>query len=198
MSDEIDILTKLITYVARSLGFEEVLDMAITSEFQEDFLGTADAREIRMLSILNDINDYATKNEPAKTLSLRLFVARYMPRFLLGYQSLRFPQILEKSAPILPNKVDLSRFPELVNETGLFVPVSAVLRLIAVCIVDDEAKEELIRAGNVKTIVSHMVDDPLNPYQRECAIFVVKVFTTGYEKGQIAISGFMAKGIGPR
>jgi hypothetical protein len=69
--------------------------------------------------------------------------------------------------------------------------VSACLRLIAVSLTDIEAKQTLIDTGNVKTIVSHMVDDPLNPFQREAAVFVVNVFTRDFPPGQLAVSSVM-------
>lgn len=194
MANEIGKLSKLITYVSRSLELENVLADLPDETIPDDFLGPPDDRAFRMVSILNTANAYISSLSPENSLNIRLFVVRYFPRFLMRYQALRFPQILDNVSSSLPTKSDLSRFPEVVNETGLFLPVSAILRLIAVSLIDEESKEELIRAGNVKAIVSHMVDDPLNPFQRECAIFVIKVFTTGFERGQAAIGEFMGSG----
>lgn len=110
-----------------------------------------------------------------------------IPRLLRDYQALRFPEILSPSSVSLPLKRDLSSFPEIIYETGLFVPVSACLRLVAVSLSDNETKQELVDADNVKVIVSHMVDDPLNPYQRESAVFVIKVLTSDFAAGQQAV-----------
>jgi hypothetical protein len=98
----------------------------------------------------------------------------------LGYQALRFPEILRPESHALPVKRDLSTVPDILIRSGLFVPVSACLRLIAVSLQDNKSKKSLLDNNNLKAIVSHMVDDPLNAFQREAAIFVIKVLTTNY------------------
>jgi hypothetical protein len=198
MSEAIHELSNLISGVATELGFLRIVPLP-SFEFAPSIasLGYPDDRSASMMKILNSLNEFIVKHSPSSTKDLRLFVARYLPQFLLGYQSLRFPHIADSGSTTMPTKEDLSMFPEIINDTGLFVPVSTCLRLIAVSLLDAESKAELIDAGNVKAIVSHMVDDPLNPFQRESAIFVVKVLTTDFERGKRAISDFIAAGYRP-
>ncbi len=153
--------------------------------------GSVDDRTQSMADLLNDANNYIISNDPRVTKELRLFVVKHIPSFLMAYQALRFPAMHNNSI-VLPVKSSLSKFPEVVQTSGFFVPVSTCLRLVAVALVDEDARKALLDTeGGVKTIVSHMVDDPLNPYQRESAVFAVKVFTENFPQGQEAISKVM-------
>lgn len=198
MSDANHEISNLISGVATELGFLGIVPLP-PCDFAPSIanLGDPDDRSASMMKILNSLNELIVTHSPSSTKDLRLFIVRYLPQFLLGYQSLRFPHIVDSGGTTMPTKEDLSKFPEIINDTGLFVPVSTCLRLIAVSLLDAESKAELLDAGNTKAIVSHMVDDPLNPFQRESAIFVVKVLTTDFERGQRAISDFMAAGYRP-
>jgi len=155
-------------------------------------LGDVSDRSDNAADIVFDINNYLVNTSPIESETLRLFVVTEIPRLLLAYQALRFPQILGETSTDLPLKEHLSSFPEIIANTGLFLPVSACLRLIAVSLVDDTAKQTLIDSGGVKTIISHAVDDPLNPLQRECAVFVLKVLTLNFPPGQQAVARFMS------
>ena len=191
--DYIALLTEVIQVVAGTLGFQTILSLLPRSEelTVDSVLGDPVDRSQNMAGIINDVNAYVVSSDPSESIELRDFVIEHIPRFLLGYQSVRFPQIINSRSTDLPTKADLSKFPELINDTGLFVPVSSCLRLIAVSLVDERAKQKLIDTGNVKAIVSHMVDDPLNPFQREAAIFVINIFTRDYPPAQSAASSIM-------
>ena len=187
-----DELAGLLKCIGDSLGMElDVCTTAAMSDGSIEDLGPVEDRASYIHKQLNAVNEYVSSTEPTSTRDLRLFVVEFIPRFLLAYQALRFPVISDSSSSGLPTKSDLSTFPEVIYDTGLFVPVSACLRLIAVSLTDTESKQKLIDAGNVKTIVSHMVDDPLNPFQREAAVFVVNVFTRDFPPGQLAVSSVM-------
>lgn len=188
-----ELLSQLIRTVSTELGFFDDAQQAGSGAGVpvDDLLGEVDDRVARMVSIFNSVNEFIVSSDPLETAALREYVVDHLPRFLVGYQSIRFPQIKETGTSQFPTKADLTKFPELINDTGLFVPVSTCLRLIAVCLTDDRSKQRLIDCGNVKSIVSHMVDDPLNPFQRESAIFVVNVFTREYPPAQAAVSSVM-------
>ena len=155
-------------------------------------LGERDEREGQLRLALNELNEYIVKCKPESTKTLRFMIVDLLPKLLMVYQSLRFPQIFKTSSVQLPTKVNLEPFPGVIHDTGLFLPVSTCLRLLAVSLSDVEAKNHLIDCGNLKSIVSHMVDDPLNPLQRESAVFVVKVLTTDFPRGQEEISKLMS------
>ena len=155
-------------------------------------LGERDEREGQLRLALNELNEYIVKSNPESTKTLRFMIVDLLPKLLMVYQSLRFPQIFKTSSVQLPTKVNLEPFPGVIHDTGLFLPVSTCLRLLAVSLSDVEAKNHLIDCGNLKSIVSHMVDDPLNPLQRESAVFVVKVLTTDFPRGQEEISKLMS------
>jgi|LauGreDrversion4_2_1035121.scaffolds.fasta_scaffold94103_2 hypothetical protein len=162
------------------------------SSLQLEDLGDVDDRSAHIADIINVSNDYLVSHPTAETGKLRHFIVEQVPRLLVGYQALRFPQILGESSSELPLKEHLSRFPEKIHQTGLFLPVSAFLRLIAVSLTDDSAKQLLIDSGGLKAIISHTVDDPLNPLQRESAVFVMKVLTLNYPPAQAAVAKFMS------
>jgi hypothetical protein len=155
-------------------------------------LGDVADRSENIADIINNTNNYLVNHSDTETKSLRLFVVENIPRLLLGYQAMRFPQILGEESKHLPFKEHLSRFPELISQTGLYLPVSACLRLIAVSLTDDCAKQALIDSGGLKAIISHTVDDPLNPLQRESAVFVMKVLTLNFPPAQAAVAKFMS------
>ena len=187
-----DQLAGLLKCISESLGIE--FDFGMTEcQLRQKIgdIGPVDDRASYIHNQLNAVNEYISSTDPTATRDLRLFVLQFIPRFLVAYPALRFPVISDSSSTALPTKSDLSTFPAIIYDTGLFVPVSACLRLIAVSLTDIEAKQTLIDTGNVKTIVSHMVDDPLNPFQREAAVFVVNVFTRDFPPGQLAVSSVM-------
>ena len=145
-----------------------------------------------MTDLINSLNKYVIDNETEITKEFRLFVVEVVPRFLVAYQLLRFPVHETPQDGALPTNKSFTDFPQSVTGSGLYVPVSACLRLLAVCLTDEPAKRRLVECGNVKALVSHMVDDPLNPFQRESAIFAINVLTRDYEPAQRAISHFMS------
>jgi len=192
VDDHHDSLVDLLSIIALYLGFSKTLDFCREPHtLKIENLGDVDERTQSAADIINTLNYYIQSQPPNVSRKLRLAIVRYMPHFLRGYQSLRFPQISQPESKELPLKHDLSTFPEIISTTGLFVPVSTCLRLIAVSLIDDDAKHALIESDGVKAIVSHMVDDPLNPYQREAAVFVIKIFTMNFPPGQDAISKVM-------
>lgn len=186
-------LIRLIGLFRNHLDLEGLTQVLVVgNELILDDLGDMSDRSLHAAHIINDINNYLVSSPPSESEALRLFIVRTIPQLLLGYQALRFPQILEETSKDLPLKEHLSRFPEIIATTGLFLPVSACLRLIAVSLVDDIAKQSLVDSGGLKTIISHAVDDPLNPLQRESAVFVIKVLTLNFPPGQEAVAQFMS------
>jgi len=186
-------LIRLIGLFRNHLDLEGLTQVLVVgNELSLDDLGDMSDRSLHAAHIINDINNYLVTSPPSESESLRLFIIRTMPQLLMGYQALRFPQILGETRKDLPLKEHLSRFPEIIATTGLFLPVSACLRLIAVSLVDDIAKQTLVDSGGLKTIISHAVHDPLNPLQRESAVFVIKVLTLNFPPGQKAVAQFMS------
>jgi hypothetical protein len=183
----IDALGSMMDWVGETLGFSHCISLPkLETSMCIQKLGSVEDRTQSIADILNDANNYIVSHDRHVTRNLRLFVAQHIPGFLMGYQALRFPQIVDPKC--LPVKSDLNTFPDAIHSSGFYVPVSTCLRLLAVSLIDDEARDTLLASEHgVKTIVSHMVDDPLNPFQRESAVFVVKVFTENYPKGQEAI-----------
>ena len=193
VNDHISTLNDLIHLFSLHLNLPNMLNgTASLGKLNLEDLGDIPDRSHNAANIVNDINNYLVNSSPVESESLRLLVVKEMPRFLLAYQALRFPQILGERSNQLPLKDDLSKFPDIIASTGLFLPVSAFLRLVAVSLVDDMAKQALIDSGGLKTIISHAVDDPLNPLQRESAVFVIKVLTLNFPAGQRAVAEFMS------
>ena len=194
----VTLLRQLVSSVGERLSFSwEPGRKRSHSFYIQELLGPADGRSSRILGILNRVNEFIVMNAPDSTLELRKYVVTEIPKFLLEYQALRFPEIIDPSCVSLPLKRDLSLFPEVIYETGLFIPVSACLRLIAVSLSDSSAKQVLVgNPESIKSIVSHMVDDPLNPYQRESAVFLVKVLTSDFPPAQEALAKCMTP-VGP-
>jgi hypothetical protein len=190
---QVEDFVRIMASVGSALGFVEQPWISSYGIHEEvSFLGSEKERSMELTRRLNEINNFVVSNTIEDTREIRLAIVEMIPVFLMQYQALRFPVILTNDrANQLPTKADLSRFPEVIYETGLFVPVSACLRLIAVSLIDHESKVRLLESGNLKTIVSHMVDDPLNPFQRESAVFVVNVLTRDFEEGQRAVASVM-------
>jgi hypothetical protein len=192
-SSKVDELRLIMDSVANVLGISNNIYNPINpsgSLFEK--LSEVDSRESTLRCLINEYNDFVVQNDPETTKTFRLFVVSELPRFLVGYQLLRFPSVSSSEDWPLPTKQSLQDFPEAVVETGLYVPVSACLRLLAVCLSDVEAKQCFIDSGNVKALMSHMVDDPLNPLQRESAIFAVNVLTRDFEPAQRSIAELMS------
>lgn len=189
--DRIESLASMMTIVGSHLGIQHRLTVPnCKGKLCISSFGSVDDRTQSVADLLNDANNYIVSNDPRVTRELRLFVVKHIPDFLMAYQSLRFPSHMQDET--LPMKSSLEKFPEVVQTSGFFLPVSTCLRLLAVALIDEEARESLIETETgVKAIVSHMVDDPLNPYQRESAVFVVKVLTENFPRGQEAISKVM-------
>ena len=193
VNDHISTLNDLIHLFSLHLNLPNMLNGTESlGKLNLEDLGDVPDRSHNAANIVNDINNYLVNSSPGESESLRLLVVKEIPRFLLAYQALRFPQILGETSNQLPLKDDLSKFPDIIASTGLFLPVSACLRLVAVSLVDDMAKQTLIDSGGLKTIISHAVDDPLNPLQRESAVFVIKVLTLNFPAGQRAVAQFMS------
>ena len=193
---QVEDLVRLMASVGSALGFTEQPWRELVDVSDDvSFLGAEEDRSVELARRLDLINQFVVSSSLEDTRETRLAIAEMLPKFLTQYQALRFPVILmNDSQNQMPTKADLSKFPEIIYDTGLFVPVSACLRLIAVSLVDHEAKIRLLESGNVKAIVSHMVDDPLNPFQRESAVFVVNVLTRDFEEGQRAVASLMTPG----
>ena len=193
VEEHISTLTDLVgvfwTHLA--LGDSEFVSI-VSKNLTIDDLGDISERGHKAADMLNEVNNYLVSTSPTESERLRLFVIKTIPRLLLAYQALRFPQIMGEASKDLPLKEHLSRFPEIIANTGLFLPVSACLRLVAVSLVDDTAKQTLLESGGLKSIISHAVDDPLNPLQRESAVFVIKVLTLNFPPGQEAVAKFMS------
>jgi hypothetical protein len=144
-------------------------------------LGTTSERADEMAVIVEAVNAHLTLSDPLGSVELRRTILDLIPQILMHYQALRFPAILDPMAPLPPVKSGQSGHPEIVKRTGMILPVSGLLRLIGVSLLDKDSIENFKSNGlNVRVILSHAVDDPLNPYQRENAIFVLKIIS--YEK----------------
>lgn len=186
ISAYIEELTRIVTIINRSLQLPELTSDYIQGCSVEEF-GAIHERTRYIGGTLNEINDFIVNSDPKETLPLRKKVVELIPLLLMNYQLLR---VLSSGA----SKESLSKWPEIVEITGLKIPVSTCLRLIAVCLLDSEVKQCLVDVPlGVKAIVSHMADDPLNPFQREGAIFAIKVLTTDFSPGQDALSSFTIK-----
>lgn len=186
-------LSGLICFFCKHLDMESIECGCRIDCFSEmEYVGDISERSAKAADILNNINNFLVSHPPYDTERIRIFVVRTVPKLLLAYQALRFPQILGEDTRDLPLKEHLSKFPEIIANTGLFLPVSACLRLVAVSLVDDKAKQTLIDEGGLKAIISHTVDDPLNPLQRESAVFVIKILTLNFPPGQEAVAKFMS------
>jgi hypothetical protein len=157
----------------------------------EEF-GPPEDRELAICRNIERYIDYITATDGSVTKDLRFIVIDFVPRFLLAYQALRFQPISGEDTASMPTKDTLAEFPAIVVDTGLYMPVSKLLRLVAVSLIDGESKQRLVDSGNSKALMSHMVDDPLNPLQRECAVFAVNVLTRDFEPAQRVISEIMS------
>ena len=142
-----------------------------------------------MCVAINRVNQHVVESDPFDTTDLREYISKTVPRVLFGYLELRFPHIADKHMCTMPVKSDLSKWPDRVVETGVYVPVTQLLRLLAVSLAEEKCKALLVaNPDSVKTILSHCTDDPLIPFQRENGIFVLKTLTMNSPASQAAIS----------
>jgi hypothetical protein len=193
MTDYVEELTGLLVGVAHSLNLPKDIFTCygrVGSNVQELIENGEAISAIR--ERINRYIEVVIGSDHQDTLPFRLFVAEYIPKFLLAYQALRFEVGNRQGSSELPSKSSLSEFPLIVAETGLYVPVSSFLRLLAVCLCDTACKTRLVDCGNVKSLMSHMVDDPLNPLQRECAVFAMNVLTRDFPPAQAAVTEIMS------
>ena len=199
--DPEDILIDTVTRLLREIWSNLRLGVMEGSDFDElngvAYLPAEVSSRSGFITLrLNEVNDFVLNTDSRGSTRLLFLLLKWIPRTLLAYQALRFPQILESDAALMPRREDLGSIPAIVEKTGVFLPVSACLRLIAVCMVDDAARQFLVESGGVKTVVSHLVDDPLNPFQRESAIFAVKMLTLNFPPAQAEVDRIMHSGRG--
>ena len=174
--------------MSRSIFQYESTGSPVETEF-----GPPTEREQVISTRIQAFIDYITTVDAEKSQELRYKVVDLVPSFLLAYQALRFRNIdSEAQGAAMPTKETLSEFPTVVAETGLYMPVSKLLRLVAVSLTDEAAKRRIVEGCYTKALMSHMVDDPLNPLQRECAVFAINVLTRDFEPAQRAISQIMS------
>ena len=169
--------------MSTSIFPSEAPDVALEAQ-----LGSPEEREHAVSLIIQAYIDFITTEDPQKSQKLRFKVVDHVPPFLLAYQALRFRNIDQA----MPTKETLSEFPAIVVETGLYMPVSKLLRLVALSLTDEASKRRILERGHTKALMSHMVDDPLNPLQRECAVFAINLLTRDFEPAQRAISDIMS------